>query len=78
LTRSGRGRAALAAGLAMGAMLAPGLAHAAPVLRFQVDQKGDFVLLGNTLGQNCQAGVPAPVAGTGTIGACGSNISDTS
>ncbi|MDB4982068.1 MAG: cell surface repeat-containing protein, partial [Myxococcales bacterium] len=51
-----------------------GVARAA-ALRFQVNQKGDFVLLGNTLGQNCGAGVPAPVFGT--VGACGTNTTDT-
>ena len=31
-------------------------ASAAPALRVQVDQKGDFVLIGNTLGHECAAG----------------------
>jgi len=48
---------------------AEGRARAAPTLRVQVDQKGDFVLLGNTLGHDCAAGVPAPTVGT--VGACG-------
>ncbi|HVZ86038.1 MAG TPA: isopeptide-forming domain-containing fimbrial protein, partial [Polyangia bacterium] len=55
------------------------LASTAPArassLRYQVDQKGDFVLLGNTLGYDCGPGVPAPVVGT--VGACGTNTSDT-
>ncbi len=64
--------------LSLGALLASGArpASAAPSLRAQVTQNGDFVLLGNTLGQDCGPGVPAPVVGT--IGACGSQINDTS
>ncbi|MCC6806697.1 MAG: DUF11 domain-containing protein [Deltaproteobacteria bacterium] len=50
-------------------------ATATPTLRHQVDQAGDFLLLGNTLAQDC--GGPAPVAG-GSIGACGTNTSDNS
>jgi uncharacterized repeat protein (TIGR01451 family) len=46
------------------------------VPRYQVDQKGDFVLLGNVLGFDCAAnvGIPAPVVGT--VGACGMNAND--
>ena len=43
-------------------------AHAAPALRVQVDQRGDFVLLGNALGYECSNPV-APIVGT--VGACG-------
>ena len=57
---------------ARSAWVAP--AHASSV-RYQVDQHGDFVLLGNTLGYDCGPGVPAPVVGT--VGACGTNTSDT-
>lgn len=41
-------------------------AFAAPALRKQVDQKGDFVMFGNTTGFECanNANVPAPVLGT--------------
>src|SRR5690349_10181744 len=49
-------------------------ASAAPVLRVQVDQKGDFVLLGNTLGHECDVGTPAPLVGT--VGNCGANVND--
>lgn len=38
------------------------------MLRKQVDQRGDFVLFGNTLAHACEAGTPAPVVGT--IGDC--------
>src|SRR6185295_13388479 len=66
--------AVLAAAVICGGM---GAAHGAPALRFQVQQKGDFVLLGNTLAQDCSAGVPDPVVGT--VGACGSGntVNDT-
>jgi uncharacterized repeat protein (TIGR01451 family) len=54
-------------------MLAASNAAATPILRVQVEQKGDFLLIGNTLGHEC--GNPVmPV--TGTVGACGANISD--
>jgi uncharacterized repeat protein (TIGR01451 family)/MYXO-CTERM domain-containing protein len=49
-------------------------ASAAPTLRVQVTQRGDFELIGNTLGQNCAGAVPAPVVGT--VGACGSSAAD--
>ena len=42
-------------------------AGAEPLLRHQVDQNGDFVLFGNTLGYECWTGstpeVPSPVVG---------------
>src|SRR5438105_635759 len=67
-----RAAATLAAGLFV---LAGADAARAAALRYQINQKGDFVLLGNTLGQNCGPGVPAPVVGN--VGACGSNTADT-
>lgn len=41
-------------------------AHADPTLRKQVDQRGDFVLFGNTLGFECATNetIPAPTVGT--------------
>ncbi|MBZ4331842.1 Ig-like domain-containing protein [Corallococcus sp. AS-1-12] len=54
--------------------LLPQGASAAPALRYQVDQRGDFVLFGNTLSQECRSGTPAPL--TGTVGACGTNTTD--
>jgi hypothetical protein len=48
----------------------------APNLRVQVNQHGDFVLIGNALGQECLSGTPAPVVGT--VGACGTNTADSS
>ena len=57
-----------------------GKSAAAPALRHQVDQQGDFVLFGNTLAHECATGgtpaVPAPVVGT--VGSCGSNTGDSS
>ncbi|MEO7332032.1 MAG: hypothetical protein ABI193_25880, partial [Minicystis sp.] len=58
------------------ASLSTSPALAAPSLRVQVTQNGDFVLLGNTLGHDCGPGVPAPVVGT--VGACGTLTNDTS
>lgn len=55
---------------------AVGTATAEPLLRVQVSQRGDFVLIGNTLGHDCAAGVPAPIVGN--VGACGGNTNDTS
>ncbi len=58
------------------ALMATTTAHAAPALRVQVEQKGDFLLIGNTLGLECDAGTPAPVVGT--VGMCGNTgINDT-
>jgi uncharacterized repeat protein (TIGR01451 family)/MYXO-CTERM domain-containing protein len=55
-------------------LLAAASAGAAPKLRVQVDQKGDFLLVGNTLGHDCRAVVPAPVVGS--VGSCGTNTGD--
>ncbi|MBN8232186.1 OmpA family protein [Corallococcus macrosporus] len=55
-------------------VLLPLGASAAPTLRYQTDQRGDFVLFGNTLSQECRTGTPAPLVGT--VGACGNNIDD--
>src|SRR5690349_16289666 len=56
-------------------------ALAAPALRKQVTQKGDFLLIGNTLGYECAANTPAPVVGTIATNACSSqtiaNVNDT-
>ena len=52
--------------IALSAACGTTLVHAAPALRKQIDQRGDFVLFGNTTGFECanNAGVPAPVLGT--------------
>ncbi|WP_437780830.1 DUF3344 domain-containing protein [Sorangium sp. So ce1097] len=50
-------------------------AHAEPVLRVQIDQRGDFVLIGNTLGHECgRDDIESPVVGD--IGPCGNNTGD--
>ena len=54
-------------------MLGAGRATAA-TLRYQANQVGDFILIGNTLGQDCRNQAPAPVVGT--VGDCGSDSSD--
>jgi uncharacterized repeat protein (TIGR01451 family)/MYXO-CTERM domain-containing protein len=51
-------------------------AQAAQTLRVQVDQHGDFTMIGNTLGQDCGPGVVAPVVGT-VSPLCGLNTADT-
>jgi len=55
--------------------LTAGTASADPFLRVQVDQKGDFLLIGNTIGYECAAGTPLPVVGM--VGACGTSTTDT-
>src|SRR5262249_46625856 len=58
-------------------VLSSGAALAAPALRIQVNQKGDFALIGNTLGQDCAATVPPiPLPVLGTVGNCGLNTGD--
>jgi uncharacterized repeat protein (TIGR01451 family) len=50
---------------------------AAPTLRVQVDQRGDFVAIGNTLGWDCGANPPLPVVGNVPgMGMCGSSLAD--
>ncbi len=56
-------------------MLSAKDAEAAQTLRVQVDQHGDFTMIGNTLGQDCGPGVVAPVVGT--VGNCGLFTADT-
>ncbi len=50
-------------------------AAAAPTLRYQADVQGDFKWIGNTLGWDCQDGLPDPVVGD--VGACGEETDDT-
>src|SRR3954470_6364978 len=69
-----KNRSHLTAASAIALCLAAGTASAAPILRVQVDQKGDFLLIGNTLGHDCAAGTPNPVLGT--VGNCGANTGD--
>ena len=60
-------------GLAIWAWTIPA-GQASPVLRYQADLNGDFLLIGNTLGYDCRASVPVPVVGT--VGTCGNNTND--
>jgi hypothetical protein len=69
-----RTRVHLPAASVLALCFAAGTASAAPILRVQVDQKGDFLLIGNSLGYDCAAGTPAPVVGT--VGNCGANGAD--
>lgn len=48
---------------------------AAPVLRYQTDQRGDLLMFGNTVGFDCRAGIPKPVVGTVDTSMCGSPTS---
>src|SRR5437868_152746 len=59
---------ALVGSLLVGALGGEGDASASPSLRAQVVQHGDFVLLGNTLGQDCSTKTVAPVVGV--VGPC--------
>jgi clumping factor A len=49
-------------------------ASAEPELRFQVDQRGDFIVFGNTLGHDCGPGVVDPIVGD--VGDCGNSTGD--
>jgi fimbrial isopeptide formation D2 family protein len=63
---------ALGAGL-LGLLASAGPALAAPLLVKQVDQHGDMILIGNTLGQNCQN--PPESVTVGTVGPnCAGNV----
>ncbi|KYF54673.1 hypothetical protein BE08_20070, partial [Sorangium cellulosum] len=55
-----------------------GAAHAAPALRVQVDQRGDFLLIGNTLGYECGSDLPLPAPVVGDVGECGGSLGDSS
>ena len=46
-------------------------------LRVQVDQRGDFALIGNTLGWDCGAGASNPIVGSVNAN-CGNNTADSS
>ncbi|WP_082282730.1 Ig-like domain-containing protein [Myxococcus hansupus] len=60
--------------LALMMAVTAGQAAAAPVLRHTADQRGDLLMIGNTLAHDCANNVPAPLVGT--VGPCGSNTSD--
>jgi uncharacterized repeat protein (TIGR01451 family) len=71
-----RGFGWVTSSVALASALITSSAGAAPALRVQTTQHGDFLMIGNTLGQECLAGTPAPVVGT--VGSCGANTGDTS
>lgn len=50
--------------------------RAAPALRYQVERRGDLVLLGNTAGFDCRASIPKPLVGAVDINGCGAATSD--
>ncbi len=77
MIRSSAPRLAALAALSLALLLACGSALAAPAIRVQVTQPGDFVLIGNTQGQDCGPGVPAPVVGS-VSASCGAQTVDTS
>ena len=54
--------------------LIEGSAGAAPSQRVTIEQGGDFVLIGNTLAQECRKSTPAPIVGT--IGKCSTTEDD--
>lgn len=68
------GVSALAAASLVGVIT--GEANAAPTLRVQVSQQGDFVMIGNTIGHDCAPTTPAPVVGTVSPLVCGTNTAD--
>ncbi|MGE6757334.1 Ig-like domain-containing protein [Corallococcus interemptor] len=55
-------------------LLGPGASAFPLPVAYQVDQPGDFVILGNTLAWNCDPAAPTPLVGT--VGACGSDTLD--
>ncbi len=67
-----RMKKAAGAALAGLSLLVAGPAHAA--FRAQAFQRGDFLLIGNTLGHECAPGAPAPVVGTAVCG--GGSLAD--
>ena len=79
--RFGRRRGArlpLVTALSALAWLTAGDAAADPKLRYQIDQRGDMILIGNTFGFDCRSGIPKPVVGTVDTANCGTNIEDSS
>lgn len=71
------GSAMLTALCAFAATVVPS-AEAAPALRFQTDQRGDMLLIGNTLGYDCRTDIMLPKPMLGTVGMCGVNGLDDS
>ncbi len=76
-TRIGQSLCALLLGTVC-ALAAPLRAEAAPKLRFQIDQHGDMLLFGNTVGFDCRPGIPAPTTGDVDTANCGGFLTDSS
>ena len=76
--RRHRARLPLATALSALAWLSAPEAKADPKLRYQIDQRGDMILIGNTVGFDCRPGIPKPVVGTVDTSSCGTNLEDSS
>ena len=76
--RRHRARLPLAPALSALAWLSAPEAKADPKLRYQIDQRGDMILIGNTVGFDCRPGIPKPVVGTVDTSSCGTNLEDSS
>ena len=55
-----------------------GTATAAPQKLAEFNEKGNFLLIGNTLGWDCAAGIPQPVVGSVNTASCGTDLDDSS
>lgn len=51
---------------------------AAPQKLAEFNEKGNFLLIGNTVGWDCASGVPQPIVGSVNTGSCSSNTEDSS
>ena len=73
-------RFGLVSSFVLSSILMSTMVTAQPSLRVSVDQEGDMIVVGNTLGWDCGAGAPAPIVGTVPGGgfACGGLTGDTS
>jgi uncharacterized repeat protein (TIGR01451 family) len=58
----------------LGILVLPTSSFAAQTVRFSTDQRGDFVLIGNTNSYDCSNSPVVPLVGT--VGTCGSNTTD--
>lgn len=76
--RRHRARLPLATALSALAWFSAPEAKADPKLRYQIDQRGDMILIGNTVGFDCRPGIPKPVVGTVDTSSCGTNVEDSS
>ena len=63
---------------AVGVSSVAGTATAAPQKLAEFNEKGNFLLIGNTLGWDCAAGVPQPIVGSVSSGGCSTNTDDSS